>query len=55
VVPNARLSWHARGTGEEAIKRFVEEHNRSLMPLVWTTTPDVVVQRPGARIALWRR
>jgi len=30
---------------QEAINRFVEEHNRSPRPFVWTADPDAVVEK----------
>jgi len=30
---------------QEAINRFVEEHNRTLRPFVWTADPDAIVEK----------
>ena len=30
---------------QEAINRFVEEHNRSPRPFVWTADPDRIVEK----------
>jgi hypothetical protein len=30
---------------QEAINRFVEEHNRSSRPFVWIADPDAIVEK----------
>ena len=32
---------------QEAINRFVAEHNRSPRPFVWTADPDRIVEKVG--------
>jgi transposase len=40
---------------QEAINRFVEEHNRDPRPFVWTADPNASPRRSGAGIMPWRR
>jgi hypothetical protein len=30
---------------QEAINRFVQEHNRSPRPFVWTADPDAIIEK----------
>ena len=36
---------------QEAINRFVEEHNREPKPFVWTADPDRIVEKGPARVS----
>jgi hypothetical protein len=40
-----RGSFHSLVALQEAINRFVEEHNRSPRPFVWTADPDTIVEK----------
>jgi transposase len=40
-----RGTFHSLVALQEAINRFVEEHNRDPRPLVWTADPDAVVEK----------
>ncbi len=33
------------GQSEEAIRRYIQDHNRHAKPLVWTKTPDQILQK----------
>ena len=40
-----RGSFHSLVALQEAINRFVEEHNRDPRPFVWTADPDAIVEK----------
>jgi transposase len=40
-----RGTFHSLVSLQEAINRFVEEHNRDPRPFVWTADPDAVVEK----------
>ncbi len=42
-----RGTFHSLVALQEAINRFVEEHNRSPRPFVWTADPDRIVEKVG--------
>jgi hypothetical protein len=40
-----RGSFHSLVALQEAIKRYLEEHNRDPRPFVWTADPDAIVEK----------
>ena len=47
-LTNRRLrrgTFHSLVALQEAINRFVEEHNRDPRPFVWTADPDGIVEK----------